>query len=62
MAGIYITKGMTLALPKFSISIRGDGTVEAEPVVLHVRYDVCPTWMKLTVRHLEVAVGARTRR
>jgi hypothetical protein len=44
MAGIYITRGMSVSIPSFSIRIREDGEIEGDPITLHVRFDVCLAW------------------
>jgi len=62
MPGIYITRGMTVSIPSFSIRIRDDGELESDPLTLHVRFDVCPTWIQIAKRHLEAALIARTNR
>lgn len=62
MPGIYITRGMTVSIPNFSIRIGGDGGLECDPLTLHVRFDVCPTWIQIAKRHLEAALTARTNR
>lgn len=62
MTGIYITKGMTVSLPNFSIRINEDGSIEADPITLHVRFDVCPTWIQIAKRHLAASLVARTAR
>lgn len=62
MPGIYITRGMTVSIPQFSIRIRDDGEMEGDPIILHVRFDVCPTWIQLAVRHLDAALSAKAHR
>ena len=62
MAGIYITRGMSVSIPSFSIRIRGDGEIEGDPITLHVRFDVCPTWIQIAKRHLEAALAAKVNR
>lgn len=56
MPGIYITRGMTVSIPSFSIRIRDDGEIEGDPLILHVRFDVCPTWIQIAKRHLDNAL------
>lgn len=60
--GIYITRGMTVSIPSFSIRIGEDGQLESDPVTLHVRFDVCPTWIQIAKRHLETALLAQSER
>ena len=62
MTGIFITKGMTISIPHLSIRIRDDGEFDGNPITIHVRFDVCPTWIQLAKRHLEAAIEARTNR
>lgn len=62
MPGIFITRGMQVTIPSFSIRIRDDGEVEGDPITLHVRFDVCPTWIQMAKRHLDDAQQARDRR
>lgn len=64
MAGIYFTRGTAVSIPQFSIYIGEDGKVEkrSQPVSLHLRFDVCPTWIQIATRHLETALAARERR
>ncbi|MCC7483535.1 MAG: hypothetical protein IT529_00970 [Burkholderiales bacterium] len=60
MAGVFITRGMTIAIPPggFSIGIGEDGGMISN-LTIHVRFDVCPTWCELALKHL---ADARTRR
>jgi len=62
MPGVFVTKGATVSIPQISFRIRDDGTIESDPVVLHVRFDVCPTWVRLAHQHLAAASAAATRR
>lgn len=62
MPGIYITRGMTVQIPSFSLRFRENGELESDPVTLHVRFDVCPTWIQIAKRHLEAALIAMTKR
>lgn len=62
MPGIYIARGMTLSLSSFSIRTRDDGGIEVDPITLHVRFDVCPSWIQIAKRHLDAAVVARETR
>lgn len=62
MPGVFISKGMTVSVPQYSIRINEDGDIESDPVVLHVRFDVCPTWVGISLRHLSDAVTARQHR
>jgi hypothetical protein len=55
MTGVRISKGMTVGIRELSIRRRADGTFEGDPVILHVLFDVCPTWIRLANRHAAVA-------
>jgi hypothetical protein len=63
MAGIFISKGMTVAVPPggLTLGIGDDGKVTGN-LTLHVRFDVCPTWSELSLRHLEDAKVRRSAR
>jgi hypothetical protein len=52
MAGVFITRGMTITIPSGGLRI-SFGAEAAEPTVtLHVHFDVCPTWCELAMRYL----------
>ncbi|MFO1431563.1 MAG: hypothetical protein U1F76_15700 [Candidatus Competibacteraceae bacterium] len=63
MAGIFISRGMTVAIPAggLTIGIGDDGNFTGN-LILHVRFDVCPTWVELSLRHLEEAKAKRVDR
>ncbi len=63
MAGIFISRGMTVAIPEggFTIGIGNDGEATSS-LTLHVRFDVCPTWIELALRHLADANEKRIAR
>jgi hypothetical protein len=56
MAGVFISRGMTVAIPDggLVISLKEDGKPTFS-LTLHVHFDVCPTWLELALRHLEDA-------
>ncbi len=62
MAGIYITRGMSVSIPHFSLRISESGEFEGDPITLHVRFDVCPTWIQIAKRHLDAALIAKANR
>lgn len=62
MPGIFISRGMQITIPSFSIRIRDDGELESDPLTLHVRFDVCPTWIQVANRHLADAKLAKAQR
>ena len=53
MTGIFISRGMTIAVPVggLTITFGHDGKPNAN-LKLHVRFDVCSTWCELALRHL----------
>ncbi len=56
MAGIFISRGMTVAIPTCGLTIGLDSEGNsAVNLTLHVRFDVCPSWIELALRHLEDA-------
>ncbi|MBZ5524318.1 MAG: hypothetical protein LAP21_18940 [Acidobacteriia bacterium] len=63
MAGIFISRGMTIAVPPggLTIGIGANGNPTGN-LILHVRFDVCPTWTELALRHLDDAKARRTAR
>ncbi|WP_353117465.1 hypothetical protein [Nitratidesulfovibrio sp.] len=63
MPGIFITRGMTVAVPSggLTIGIGDDGNFTSK-VTLHVRFDVCPTWTEISLRHLQEAKAKRVDR
>ena len=61
-AGIFITKGMTLAVPPGSLKVTLDGGQPKATLQLHVRFDVTPTWLGIARRCLAEAYKHRTTR
>src|SRR2546426_8136310 len=60
MAGVFISRGMTVAIPPGGLVISLDEA--GNPVGnlnLHVHFDVCPTWLEIALRHLEEAKANR---
>ena len=56
MTGVFVTRGMTLAVPAGGLTLSiGDEGKLAGSLTLHVHYDVCPTWLELASRHLSDA-------
>lgn len=64
MSGIFISRGMTVAIPAGGLTISFDehGNVATPSVTLHVHFDVCPTWCQLALRHLAEAKSRRDAR
>ena len=63
MPGIFISQGMTLRVPVGGMIIGADEEqFTIKSLTLHVRFDVCPTWIELALRHTESSVLARENR
>lgn len=58
MAGVFITRGMTVTIPAGGLRISFGAQAAQSTVTLHVHFDVCPTWCELAMRHLEAAKAA----
>lgn len=50
--GVFITKGMRISIPQFSIRIDSAGKFDADPVALHTEIDLCPFWLDIAYDHL----------
>jgi hypothetical protein len=63
MGGIFVSREMTVAVPigGLKLGIGADGNVPGN-LILHVQFDVCPTWTELSLRHLEEAKTNRAAR
>jgi hypothetical protein len=63
MTDVFISRGMTVAVPAGGLTLGMDdhGNVTGN-LTLHVRFDVCPTWSELALRHLEDAKAKRAAR
>ena len=63
MAGVFISRGIAVSIPPggLTIGIGADGH-PAGSLTLHVRFDVCPTWTELALRHLADAREKRLAR
>lgn len=64
MPGVFISRGMTVAIPAggLKLNIGPDGKPSASPLTLHVHFDVCPTWCQLALQHLAEARSRRDAR
>ena len=64
MSGIFISRGMSIAIPAggLVISLDEHGKPVAPSLTLHVRFDVCPTWCQLALLHLAEAMSRRDAR
>lgn len=58
--GIFVTKGMKVSIPSFSISIGNDGGVISDPVTLHTGLDMTPYWLEIAYQHLIITEAAHT--
>jgi hypothetical protein len=54
MAGVFITKGMTIQIPAGGLVISLGGEAQSR-LTLHVHYDLCPLWLKIATRHINDA-------
>jgi hypothetical protein len=56
MAGVFISRGMAVGIPAggLTIGIGSDGKPTSS-LVLHVHFDVSPTWLELAAAHLTAA-------
>lgn len=63
MPGIFISRGMTVSIPPggLTVSFGDDGGIRSN-VTLHVRFDVCPSWVDLALKHLASANDAKLKR
>ena len=50
--GIFLTKGMKVGIPSFSISIGEDGKLSSDGITLHTGLDMCPYWLEIAYEHL----------
>jgi hypothetical protein len=63
MAGIFVSRGMTLRVPAGGMVIgTGDEAFKITSLTMHVRFDVCPTWLEIALNHTEQARHARGHR
>lgn len=64
MSGVFISRGMTVAVPAggLTIALDADGKPTASSLTLHVHFDVCPTWCQLALQHLAEAKSRRDAR
>lgn len=63
VAGIFISRGMTLVIPDGGLRIGfGHEGKSAGSLTLLVGFDVCPTWVELSLRHLQEAKAKRIER
>lgn len=60
---VFISRGMTVAIPPggLTISMGPDGKLSGN-LSLHVRFDVCPTWVEIALKHLDDAIRVQSLR
>ncbi|MGZ2472611.1 hypothetical protein [Sinorhizobium medicae] len=56
MTGIFVLEGMTLRIPRISISIDDNGNLSSEPITLEVAYDACIAWGRIALTHRAEAI------
>jgi hypothetical protein len=59
--GVFISRGMQLRLPSFSISIAQDRTPRVSPITPELSYDLWPLWMRIALEHERMAKVACAR-
>jgi len=63
VAGVFISRGMTVAIPAGGLVLSLDESGKPTgSLTLHVHFDVCPTWFELALRHLEDAKNRQSAR
>jgi len=63
MPGIFISRGMTLSVPVGGMVV-GTGAEEfvIKSLTLQIRFDVCPTWIELSLNHTARSIDAKNHR
>jgi hypothetical protein len=63
MSGVFITRGMRVTIPSGGLTLAiGNHRKVTGNVTIHVRFDVCPTWVQLALRHLDDAKAKKALR
>ena len=62
MPGVFFTKGMSLTLRDFRISITLDSSGESGNFSIDLRYDACAAWLRAALQQNEVAKASRVAR
>jgi len=63
VAGVFISRGMTVAIPAGGLVLSLDeGGKSKASLTLHVHFDVCPSWLELALRHLDDAKNRQSAR
>jgi len=56
MSGIFVSKGMTFRIPDGGLSLSlGDDGKPHMGLTLQVVFDVCPSWLEISIEHLKAA-------
>lgn len=50
--GIFVTKGMKISIPSFSISIGDNGELVSDHITLFTGLDMSPYWLEIAYQHL----------
>ena len=50
--GVFLTKGMQISIPQFSIWMDDEGNLQSSPVTIHTGLDLCPYWLGIAYQHL----------
>ena len=50
--GVFVTKGMKISIPSFSISFGESGELSSDGINLHTGLDMCPFWLDIAYEHL----------
>jgi hypothetical protein len=50
--GVFITKGMRISIPEFSIQMAPEGWFNVGAILIHTGIDLCPYWLEIAYEHL----------
>ena len=50
--GLFITKGMNVEIPEFSLSINESGEIVSDKMTIHTGLDMSPYWIEVAYSHL----------
>ena len=51
--GLFITKGMEVSMPNFSLSINENVAITSNEMTIHTGLDMCPYWIEIAFAHLK---------
>ena len=51
--GLFITKGMKVSVPNFSLSINEKGEITSNEKTIHTGLVMCPYWIEIAFAHLK---------